>query len=790
MKTKPSIASFLALSLFFASCTGESGKEDFYTAESGRFLKGGTEIPYYIGTNMWFGPLLLSDTEAANPERLYAELDSLKALGITNLRVLVGADGPEGPSYKVEPVLQHEPGVYDEKVFVGLDRFLVELAKRDMTAVLFLTNAWEWSGGFGQYLEWTGDGKVHSTNDSWEDYRAGICKFMMSEKSKTLFANHVRTVVGRTNSITGKPYSEDPTIFSWQICNEPRCFNEAPEYKKAMKDWIHETAALIKSLDSNHMVSTGNEGAFGCEGDIQLYEEIHDCPNIDYLTIHIWPFNWSWVRKDALAETLPNAISNTDDYINSHIRLAEKLGKPVVLEEFGFPRDGFQFSKNATTTSRDKYYTHVFGILEESAKRGGAFAGINFWSWGGLAKQNPDHIYWKKGDDYCGDPAQEQQGLNCVYMTDTTVDIIRDFNSRLSGITSDNSGAKSSDVLISNLSSLEKDGKTLYGHQDDVFYGHSWKIDNTPKGGFIQSDIQATAGQFPAVLGMDLGGIEIGDTKNLDGIPFDMMRDAATWHYAQGGILTFSWHLRNPLTGGDSWDVSSDKVVEYVLKGEGRQTMNLWLERTADFLASIKGPDGKPAPVIFRPWHEHTGSWFWWGRNLCSIEDYISLWNLTYNYMTYQRGLDNIIWAYSPGGGNSEEVYMERYPGDDIIDILGLDIYQYVGPDGVEAANLNFINQTRDAMTYVSRLASEKGKVAAITETGFEGIPVKDWWTGTLAKALEGIPMSYVLTWRNAWDKPGHFYGPYPGQESAEDFVKFATNGNILLLSDWRDYND
>ena len=371
-------------------------------------------------------------------DRLRAELDSLKALGMTNLRVLVGADGHPGVKSKVEPTLQTEPGVYDENVFVGLDRFLAELGRRDMSAVLYLNNSWEWSGGYGQYLEWAGEGTPPSTVDTpWSEYQAHNSRFITNDSAKTMFARHIEKVVSRVNTVTGKPYRDDPAIFSWQIGNEPRCFSSSDSVKSEFAGWLRESAALIKSLDPNHMVSSGNEGYFGCEMDMDLFRKIHSCPDIDYLTIHIWPYNWSWVSADSLAEKLPAAIRNTDEYIDSHIAVAEELGKPLVVEEFGFPRDGFRFAKGTPVTSRDAYYSHIFSRLEKSFREGGALEGLNFWTWGGMAGQSPDSIYWRPGDDYCGDPVQEQQGLNSVYLTDvTTTALIRKTASALTGTAS------------------------------------------------------------------------------------------------------------------------------------------------------------------------------------------------------------------------------------------------------------------------------------------------------------------------------------------------------------------
>jgi mannan endo-1,4-beta-mannosidase len=423
MNCKPLLLAALALTL--AGC---ASKNDFWTVCNGHFHRGNDPKPaYYIGTNLWYGPLLLSDTQAADPQRLAEELDYLKSIGITNLRVLVGADGQAGVKSKIEPTLQTEPGVYDENVLVGLDRFLAELGKRSMTAVLYINNAWEWSGGFGQYLQWAGEGRPRSTvDDPWPDYCAHTSQFVVNAKAKAMFAQHLQNIVSRVNTVTGKPYKDDPAIFSWQICNEPRFFVSTPELKAAFTDWLCESAALIKSIDPNHMVSSGSEGSWGCEGDMDVFRKVHACPDIDYLTIHIWPFNWSWARRDSLKEDLPEALRKTDEYIDVHIAVARELGKPLVLEEFGFPRDAFQFRKGTPTTLRDAFYAHIFDRVAQSAERKDVFAGVNFWTWGGLARQSETNIYWQKGDDYCGDPAQEQQGLNSVYTSDgSTMEVIR-----------------------------------------------------------------------------------------------------------------------------------------------------------------------------------------------------------------------------------------------------------------------------------------------------------------------------------------------------------------------------
>ena len=416
--------------LLFGACSPTEVKRSFIKVnDKGQFIRDGKPY-YYVGTNFWYGAILGSEGEGGNRERLHKELDFLKNIGINNLRVLVGADGESGVKTRVEPSLQVAPGVYNDTILAGLDYFMNELRKRDMTAVLYLNNSWEWSGGYSMYLQWSGHGKaVVPAVDGWSAYMEYVKQFQQSDSAKALFANYVKDIVTRTNRYNKIRYVDDPTLMSWQIGNEPRAFSD--ENKEPFAQWMADVASLIKSLDPNHMVSSGSEGLWGCENDITLFEKIHADANIDYLNIHVWPYNWGWVKKDSLMELLPQAKENTKKYIDEHMVVAKKYCKPVVLEEFGFPRDGFKFSKEASTNARDEYYRYVFDLIRQDRESGGLFAGCNFWAWGGFAEQAPGHVFWEKGDDYMGDPAQEEQGLNSVFATDTTVEIIKVENEKL-----------------------------------------------------------------------------------------------------------------------------------------------------------------------------------------------------------------------------------------------------------------------------------------------------------------------------------------------------------------------
>jgi len=404
-------------------CSQATAKSPFIKVENGQFVRNG--IPYYyVGTNFWYGAILGSQGEGGNRARLLRELDALKAIGIDNLRILVGSDGEQGVKTKVEPTLQKSPGIYNDTILDGLDFLLMEMGKRDMVAVLYLNNSWEWSGGYGFYLEHAGAGKAPRPNeDGYPAYMNFVEQYAYNERAHGLFYQYVRDILSRTNRYTGKKYVDDPAIMSWQIGNEPRAFSE--KAKQPFAKWLAEASALIRSLDKHHLISIGSEGSWGCENDMALYEQICSDKNIDYMNIHLWPYNWSWAHERTLRKDLPASCQNTKAYIDEHLKLADKLGKPLVMEEFGFPRDGFSFSQESSTDVRDAYYKFVFSLVAENARQGGHFAGCNFWGWGGEA--SPKHNQWEPGDDYTGDPAQEQQGLNSVFSTDTTtINVIRE----------------------------------------------------------------------------------------------------------------------------------------------------------------------------------------------------------------------------------------------------------------------------------------------------------------------------------------------------------------------------
>lgn len=331
------------------------------------------------------------------------------------------------------------------------------------------------------------------------------------------------------------------------------------------------------------------------------------------------------------------------------------------------------------------------------------------------------------------------------------------------------------EALYANLNRML--GKnTMFGHQDDTAYGVGWE--EKPGG----SDVRSVCGDYPAVYGWELGGIEHNHSRNLDKVDFSLMRRLIVEAYVRGGVNTISWHADNLVTGGDAWDLKGGNVVATLLPGgEHHAEFLLWLDRVAEFLASLKGPAGEPVPVLFRPLHEHTGSWFWWGHKFCSSDEYIALWRLVVDYLRNEKGLKHLIYCYSPDRIKSPEEYLERYPGDDYVDLLGLDLYHFKGESGLS----NYRECAERSLEVLREVSRRKGsKLYAFTETGLESITMDNWFTGVLYPLIEQYRPVYVLVWRNSSRIPNHFYAPYPGHASAGDFVKFKNEPLILFNGD------
>jgi len=401
-------------------------QKGYIKTSNGQFVQNGKPY-YYIGANYWYGGLL--GNSEAGKIRLQKELDFLAGNAVNNLRVMVGVEGSGEINgvQRVKPALQTRQGTFDTSRLNGLDYLLTEMSKRNMKAVLFLSNNWEWSGGFLQYLNWNGliADSVLQRKLSWDENRDYVSRFYSCEPCMDAYKKQLELVINRSNSYNGKKYVNDETIMSWEIANEPRPMR--PTAIDDYKNWITEVAATIKQLDKNHLVTTGTEGDIGTET-MEVYKQVHADKNIDYATIHIWPKNWAWFKGEDVQKDYDSVVIKTKNYINKHVAIAKEINKPLVIEEFGLPRDNQQFTLQSPVVFRNSYFKEIFTIWQQSVQTNGPIAGCNFWAFGGTARPRAGQVFWKEGDDYMGDPPMEEQGLNTVFDTDAdTWKMIRSF---------------------------------------------------------------------------------------------------------------------------------------------------------------------------------------------------------------------------------------------------------------------------------------------------------------------------------------------------------------------------
>ena len=403
-------------------CSSISAQSQFVKVKDHQFSLS-NKAYYYIGANYWYGGLLaLAKDPKKGKERLRKELDFLHAKGVNNLRVMGGVEGSGKiiGENRAWPTLQITQGNFNDSILTGLDYLLAEMGKRNMKAVIFLSNNWNWSGGFLQYLNWNGllPDSIMQRKLTWDENRDFVKQFYSCGPCKEAYNNQVKYIVNRVNTITHKAYKNDPAIMSWELANEPRPMRPVaiPEFTK----WIADAAGLIKTLDKNHLVTTGSEGQMGNET-LETFEAIHAGKNIDYLTIHIWPKNWGWFSDTAISKSFTNLVNNTHSYISQHVAIAKHLQKPLVIEEFGLPRDTQSFKINSATKLRDNYYQTIFALCNQSRISKGIIGGCNFWGFGGMGRASATGNYWWAiGDDYTNDPPPEEQGLNSVFDTDTS----------------------------------------------------------------------------------------------------------------------------------------------------------------------------------------------------------------------------------------------------------------------------------------------------------------------------------------------------------------------------------
>lgn len=419
--------------LFAAGC---SKKQDFVTISGTHFMLGDKPY-YYLGSNFWYGLNLGAKGAGGNRERLKRELDRLQAMGVNNLRVMAGSEGPDTEPYRMVPALQTEPGKYNTDVLEGLDFLLNEMHQRNMHAVMCLSDFWNWSGGMGQYIVWSHAADSipypppHPGGD-WGRYQEFVSQFYSNKQAVDMLNAHITFIINRKNIYTGQDYKDDPTIMAWQLCNEPRGLNQQDAYRK----WIEETAALIKSQDKNHLVTIGSEGTTASPYSGTDPEKDHSIPNIDYMTIHIWVQNWNIYDPMRAGDTYDSSVAYAKNYIAIHEAIARKINKPLVMEEFGISRDSNSHDAASGTRIRDQYYQQLFeAIYTKASESNSVVSGCNFWAWGGEGRPRIPAGFWKPGDDFIGDPPHEAQGWYSVFDTDTTTHkIIREYAAKMNAL--------------------------------------------------------------------------------------------------------------------------------------------------------------------------------------------------------------------------------------------------------------------------------------------------------------------------------------------------------------------
>ncbi|MDI6401339.1 glycosyl hydrolase [Balneolaceae bacterium ANBcel3] len=363
-----------------------------------------------------------------------------------------------------------------------------------------------------------------------------------------------------------------------------------------------------------------------------------------------------------------------------------------------------------------------------------------------------------------------------LYISFITLSCQPDVDSTTTSMLVDENATAETRALFNNLNQMRLE-YILFGAQDALAYGVHWKREPG------RSDAMDVAGSHPAVYGWEIGHIEHGNEVNLDGVRFSEMIGWIKEGYERGGVITISWHADNPVSGGSAWDTTP--AVSSILPGGKHHSMfNEWLDRVGEFLRQLQSDNGEMIPVIFRPWHEMNGSWFWWGRELCSPEEFHRLYRYTVKYLRDHLEINHLLYAYSPDRFSDEEDYLERYPGDKYVDILGYDDY---GSLICAERRDVFVRQ----LETVVRIAEERNKIPALTESGFNALPDSTWYTQVYLPGLLATDVTrriaYAQVWRNAnakTDHPNHFYVPYKGHPAASDFIQFRNHPVILFEDD------
>ena len=347
----------------------------------------------------------------------------------------------------------------------------------------------------------------------------------------------------------------------------------------------------------------------------------------------------------------------------------------------------------------------------------------------------------------------------------------------------DANATKETVALFYNLKKLSKT-KAAIGQQDAF---NSFYQDATG-----DSDIKKNTGYDPALLGSDFMFITDKNNNNQADNWFyqqeEKIVNATKAAYAKGMINTFCWHLREP-NKEDSFyaaDMTADQkatAFKSILPGGANHE---WYKKKLDKIASVvlnlKGSNGELIPIIFRPFHEFDGSWFWWGANFATAEEYKTAYQFTVDYLKNTKGVHTILYAFSPDNSYTTETnYLSRYPGDKYVDILGMDNYGDFDNQGQSGAT-----KANSKLKIIADLAKTKVKIAALTETGYQvtstKTPITDWFSTYLYSALtsNSIEVSYVMFWNNTKEA---YYVPNGSVSNAADFKTYAAKPKSALVN-------
>ena len=345
----------------------------------------------------------------------------------------------------------------------------------------------------------------------------------------------------------------------------------------------------------------------------------------------------------------------------------------------------------------------------------------------------------------------------------------------------DKNATEQTAALFYNLKKISKTN-ILFGHQDDTKRGVTNATTQWANEQHLQpvsrdkSDVKEVTGVYPALYGHDFIHIVNFENGNWFDYEANIARQLTIDAYNRGGVNTYAWHYANPVSKGSFyWNDSPTEAVSRILPGGSHQEVyKQSLKEVADFAKSLISNDGKLVPIIFRPFHEFDGDWFWWGKSHTTAANYKALYQFTVTYLRDQLGVHNFLFAWSPDRGfNSEAELMERYPGDAYVDIVGMDNYWDLRPGTATAI-------ASGKLKIVSEYAKRQNKVAAMTETGLQNLTQSNWYTQTLLKVLQEqkLELAYVMAWANTKEA---YWTPYKGHAAETDFISFKNNPYLLF---------